>query len=372
MVGTMIGLGCARDLFNLWVWFEGHGDHLLPAGRFLPPASRLAGSRGQVPGAERGRIGAGAASASPWSSLKAGTLDLAELRAVAGRVWARWAWPPGRLFMIGFGVKAALVPMHTWLPDAHSQAPSGISAMLSGVVIEAGLVALLRALGGAVGHLHGLGRAAAGLRRAQYAGRQPDGAAPDAGQAPAGLFQPDPRRLHADRFWRERLPTACPTGRAGGFFHLFNHAMMKGLAFLAAGSLLYALHLSRGNHNPLMVEDLNGAAQRYPLAAFALSVARAGAGRAAAAGRFHVQVADLRGRRRDAQHGPALAGHLCRAEQRAFAGLLRAAGQPHVPPRAFGSREGRANLCRFRWPCRWWCWCCLWWCWASGRRGCPG
>ncbi len=49
--------------------------------------------------------------------------------------------------MIGFGVKTALVPMHTWLPDAHSQAPSGISAMLSGVVIEAGLVAMLRALG---------------------------------------------------------------------------------------------------------------------------------------------------------------------------------------------------------------------------------
>lgn len=44
-----------------------------------------------------------------------------------------------------------MAPMHTWLPDAHSQAPSGISAMLSGVVIEAGLVALLRALSALVG-----------------------------------------------------------------------------------------------------------------------------------------------------------------------------------------------------------------------------
>ena len=57
----------------------------------------------------------------------------------------------GALFVIGFGVKVALVPLHTWLPDAHSQAPSGISAMLSGVVIEAGLVALLRALARAGG-----------------------------------------------------------------------------------------------------------------------------------------------------------------------------------------------------------------------------
>ena len=52
----------------------------------------------------------------------------------------------GALFVIGFGVKIAMVPMHTWLPDAHSQAPSGISAMLSGVVIEIGLIAMLRAL----------------------------------------------------------------------------------------------------------------------------------------------------------------------------------------------------------------------------------
>ena len=68
----------------------------------------------------------------------------------------------GALFVIGFGVKIALVPMHTWLPDAHSQAPSGISAMLSGVVIEAGLVALLRALGRLQSVL-GLGGPAAGL-----------------------------------------------------------------------------------------------------------------------------------------------------------------------------------------------------------------
>ena len=62
-------------------------------------------------------------------------------------------------------------------------------------------------------------------------------------------------------------------GAAGGFFHLFNHALMKGLAFLAAGALLYALHISRGSHDPLTVDDLNGAASRYPLAALALSVA---------------------------------------------------------------------------------------------------
>ena len=38
---------------------------------------------------------------------------------------------------------------------------------------------------------------------------------------------------------------------AGGFFHLFTHAMMKGLAFLSAGVLLYSLHIANGSHAPL-------------------------------------------------------------------------------------------------------------------------
>ncbi len=62
-------------------------------------------------------------------------------------------------------------------------------------------------------------------------------------------------------------------GAAGAFFHLFNHAMMKGLAFLAAGAFLYALYIAKGDHGVLILDDLNGASRRYPLIAFTLSVA---------------------------------------------------------------------------------------------------
>ncbi|GAH93180.1 unnamed protein product, partial [marine sediment metagenome] len=49
------------------------------------------------------------------------------------------------LFIAGFGLKAALVPFHAWLPDAHPSAPAPISAMLSGVLIKAlGVYALAR------------------------------------------------------------------------------------------------------------------------------------------------------------------------------------------------------------------------------------
>jgi hydrogenase-4 component F len=46
--------------------------------------------------------------------------------------------------LIGYGTKAGLAPMHTWLPDAHSEAPAPISALMSGVLLNVGLYALIR------------------------------------------------------------------------------------------------------------------------------------------------------------------------------------------------------------------------------------
>ncbi len=53
-------------------------------------------------------------------------------------------WPAFLLILVGFGVKVGLVPMHTWLPDAHSQAPASICALLSGVETTAVLYVVLR------------------------------------------------------------------------------------------------------------------------------------------------------------------------------------------------------------------------------------
>jgi hydrogenase-4 component F len=62
----------------------------------------------------------------------AGGLDPAVTRLAAG------------LLLIGYGAKAGLVPFHTWLADAHSQAPSPVSALMSGVLLAVGFSALLR------------------------------------------------------------------------------------------------------------------------------------------------------------------------------------------------------------------------------------
>ncbi len=186
----------------------------------------------------------------------------------------------GALFVIGFGVKIALVPVHTWLPDAHSQAPSGISAMLSGVVIEAGLIALLRVLqpfAQGPGQMEKWGVLLLGFAAVNML----------VGNLMA-LRQTQVKRLLAYSSVSHMgymllgvgiaMTFGSLDGAAGAFFHLINHAVMKGLAFLSAGALLYAIHLSRGDHAPLVLDDLNGAARRYPLAAFAFSVAVLGLG----------------------------------------------------------------------------------------------
>lgn len=274
MVAAIIGLGCATDLFNLWVWFEAMtvSSYLLVA--FYPgqPASLEAGFKYLVQSATGSALvvcgialvfGAG------------GTLDLAAIRLVAGPTPIYLA--AGALFLVGFGVKASLVPLHTWLPDAHSQAPSGISAMLSGVVIEAGLVALLRSLGtllavsaswpallagfGVVNMLVGNLLA---LRQTQVKRLLAFSSVAHIGYMLLGLAI--------------AFASGEPMGAQGSFFHLVTHGLMKGLAFLSAGALLYGLYISHKGHGPLLVSDLAGASRRYPLAALTLSLAVLGLG----------------------------------------------------------------------------------------------
>jgi hydrogenase-4 component F len=66
------------------------------------------------------------------------------LRAVAAAMPPRVVMAGFLLVLVGFGVKSGFVPLHTWLPDAHSQAPSPVCALLSGVKTMCALYAILR------------------------------------------------------------------------------------------------------------------------------------------------------------------------------------------------------------------------------------
>jgi proton-translocating NADH-quinone oxidoreductase chain N len=273
MMGLMIGLVSASDLFNLWVWFEAMAvsSYLLVAFYREQPASLEAGMKYLVQSATGSvlvLIGIAVVLA------QAGTLSMSEIaEAISGSGVNRVALlGAGALFVIGFGVKVALVPLHTWLPDAHSQAPSGISAMLSGVVIEIGLIAMLRALAVLTEFAPSWGMLlmAFGALNMLYGNL-------------LALQQSTVKRLLAYSslshigYMLLGLGVALYSGielaAQGAFFHLFNHMLMKGLAFLAVGALMYGMFLRNGSHSSLKIADLAGAAQKYPLAALAFSIA---------------------------------------------------------------------------------------------------
>ncbi len=72
------------------------------------------------------------------------SFNWSHLMSIAGQLDGRMIKLAFVFVLVGYGAKAGLAPMHTWLPDAHSEAPSPTSAMLSGVSLKVALYALLR------------------------------------------------------------------------------------------------------------------------------------------------------------------------------------------------------------------------------------
>jgi multicomponent Na+:H+ antiporter subunit D len=139
------------------------------------------------------------------------------------------------LFICGFAFKAALVPFHAWLPDAHPAAPAPVSAMLSGVLIKAiGIYVLARLI------FNVFGAEANILSLLCWLGV--------VSMVVGGLMavgQEDIKRMFAYSsisqvgFIILGLGLATPLGLAGALYHLVNHSMFKSLLFLNAGAVEY-------------------------------------------------------------------------------------------------------------------------------------
>ena len=141
------------------------------------------------------------------------------------------------LFVAGFGLKAAVVPFHAWLPDAHPSAPAPISAMLSGVVIKvAGIYALVRVFFG----LYPAPAAAPVLRAFLLLG-----IVSMVMGAVVAYFQTDMKRMLAYSSISQigyvliGLGLGSFLGLVGALFHVLNHAIFKSLLFLDSGAVQY-------------------------------------------------------------------------------------------------------------------------------------
>ena len=161
-------------------------------------------------------------------------LTLAALLEQAGTLNHKWLGTAFIFMLVGYGTKMGLAPMHTWLPDAHSEAPSPVSALLSGALLNCAFLGILRvqqvcaaagmaAFGGDLLILFGL-----------------------LSMGVAGVFilrQADYKRMLAYSSVEHMGILALGVGLGGmGLFgsllHTVNHSIVKAMLFLTAGNIL--------------------------------------------------------------------------------------------------------------------------------------
>ncbi len=149
------------------------------------------------------------------------------------------------LALFGFGLKAGLFPLHIWLPSAHANAPSHVSAILSGVTIKMGIYGLVRFSGwlpvpDAAGWVVAALGVASAVLGVAFALGQHDlkrllayHSVENIGIILIGLGFAMVAVAQGDAAWG-RLALA------GGLLHVWNHGLFKALLFLGAGSVLHA------------------------------------------------------------------------------------------------------------------------------------
>jgi len=177
-----------------------------------------------------------------------------------------WASVTFLLALCGFGMKAGLMPLHAWLPEAHPVAPSNASALMSGIMIKVAICGFLRV----VWDLTGLENAAwwwGGLVLMA-------GSTSAVGGVLLALQQHDLKRLLAYHsvenigiiaiglglgmiFAHYDYSTLAALGLVAALYHTLNHALFKGLLFMGAGAVLHSAHTRN-------MEQLGGLIRRMP------------------------------------------------------------------------------------------------------------
>ena len=201
---------------------------------------------------------------------EASALSWRVLRANAGQLDPRLIRLAFVFLLVGYGTKAGFAPLHTWLPDAHSQAPTPVSAVLSGVLLPCALYAIVRV------HLIAVGALGPAFSSTLLIAM---GTLSVAVAVPFILIQHDLKRLLAYSSIEHvgLMTVAFGLGGPIGFFaaavHLVTHGLGKALLFFAAG----AFSERYGTRN---MARIHGAARALPfsgpiLLAGALAIAGA-------------------------------------------------------------------------------------------------
>lgn len=263
MVAGMVGVAFAGDFFTLYIFWEimSVASYALVAFRKERWEPVEAGFKYLIMSASGSALMLLAMS---FLYGMTGTLNFAMLsKAMKGAFTGYDPWPLLTLAFIvtGFGVKAAVAPFHTWLPDAHPAAPSPVSSMLSGVMIKTGIYGLIRVLilvfapFQAVWTISLMVLAVATM----FVGNL------------MALVQTDLKRLLAYSSIAQigyiifGISLGTIYGLTGSIFHVMNHALMKGLLFMCAGAFLHAT----GTRD---LNELTGIGRRMPVTGLVFAI----------------------------------------------------------------------------------------------------
>jgi hydrogenase-4 component B len=175
------------------------------------------------------------------------------------------------LALVGFGLKAGIMPLHVWLPSAHAAAPSHVSAIMSGVLIKTGIYGLVRVtsllaspplswgvvllvlgvVSGVLGVVFAIGQHDLKRLLAYHS-------IENIGIIVIGLGLALVGRSLGRADW-------VVLGLAGSLLHVWNHALFKALLFLSAGSVIHAVHTREIDH-------LGGLAKAMPRTALSFLI----------------------------------------------------------------------------------------------------
>jgi multicomponent Na+:H+ antiporter subunit D len=168
-------------------------------------------------------------------------------------------------FIIGFGVKAGIFPVHVWLPDAHPVAPSPASALLSGVMIKAGAYGIIRTIYAIYGSFLLLPLLSSKILIVIALITIILGSG-------VALLQKEIKRLLAYSSIAQigyvvlGASMLSSLGLTGGIFHILSHALTKGTLFLCAGAFIYCT----GRRE---IKELKGMGREMPFTMICFTIA---------------------------------------------------------------------------------------------------
>jgi len=189
-----------------------------------------------------------------WAYALGGTFNMMQLSAAlqtAPLSSLKWIM---MLMFIGFAVKLAIFPVHTWLPDAHAEAPTPISVLLSGVMIKCGAYAMARitlAIFPSTVITVSYVLLVLAVITMLWGGIM-------------AFAQTDIKRLLAYSSISQAgyivfgLMSLYTLGIAGGLFHILNHGIAKALLFMVAGAIIYTTGIRD-------INKLGGLAAKMPI-----------------------------------------------------------------------------------------------------------